>query len=195
VNETLSAGFADPVGAAQATFRAVLTALSEPGTIVPLDLSLEAPPPLGFAAAAVALSLLDGDTPLWCDPTSRAAAPSLRFHTGAPLVEAPERARFALIGDIAQLPSLAAFDAGTDEYPDRSATLIIEVASLGNGAALVLRGPGIPERRSLAVGGLPAGFTAEWRANHARFPRGVDVILTAGHRLAGLPRSTVIEEA
>jgi alpha-D-ribose 1-methylphosphonate 5-triphosphate synthase subunit PhnH len=194
VNEKLSPGFADTVGAAQATFRAVLTALSEPGTVLALALDLEPPAPLGLAAAAVALSLLDGDTPLWCDPASRAAATSLRFHTGAPLVEAPERARFALIAEAALLPSLAAFDAGSDEYPDRSATLIIEVASLGDGTKLVLRGPGIPERRSLAVGGLPAGFRSEWQANHARFPRGVDVILTAGGRLAGLPRSTIIEE-
>jgi alpha-D-ribose 1-methylphosphonate 5-triphosphate synthase subunit PhnH len=198
VNETLCPGFADPVGAAQATFRAVLTALSEPGTVLTLalapDPAFRPPAPLGLAAAAIALSLLDGDTPLWCDPASRGAAPSLRFHTGAPLVEAPEQARFALIAETALLPSLAAFDAGSDEYPDRSATLIIEVASLGEGSTLVLRGPGIPERRTLAVDGLPAGFRAEWRANHARFPRGIDVILTAGGRLAGLPRSTLIEE-
>jgi len=51
-----------------------------------------------------------------------------------------------------------------------------------------------PETRALAVTGLPAGFRAEWRANHARFPRGIDVILTCGNRLAGLPRSVVIEE-
>ena len=195
MNENLSPGFADPVGAAQATFRAVLTALSEPGKVLALELALEPPAPLGLAAAAVALSLLDGDTPLWCDPASRAAAPSLRFHTGAPLVEAPERARFALIAEAALLPSLAAFDAGSDEYPDRSATLIVEVAALGAGPTLSLRGPGIPDHRVLAVGGLPAGFAAEWRANHARFPRGVDLILTAGGRLAGLPRSTLIEES
>jgi alpha-D-ribose 1-methylphosphonate 5-triphosphate synthase subunit PhnH len=199
VNENLSPGFADPVGAAQATFRAVLTALSEPGKLIELALAPDpafAPPaPLGLAAAAIALSLLDGDTPLWCDPASRRAAPSLRFHTGAPLVEAPERARFALIAEATQLPSLAAFDAGSDEYPDRSATLIVEVASLSDAPTWLLRGPGIADRRALSVGGLPAGFAAEWRANHARFPRGVDVILTAGGRLAGLPRSTVIEES
>src|SRR3954447_6195559 len=82
VSDMISPGFADPVGAAQTTFRAVLTALSEPGRIMTLDLALEAPPPLGLASAALALSLLDGDTPLWCDPAARAAVPSLRFHTG-----------------------------------------------------------------------------------------------------------------
>ncbi len=194
MNETPSPGFADPVGASQATFRAVLTAMAEPGRIMTPDLALTPPPPLGPAAAAVALALLDGDTPVWCDPASRAAAPSLRFHTGAPLVDAPERARFALIADTAALPSLATFDAGTDEYPDRSATLIVAVARLGDGDTMVLRGPGIQERTRFAVAGLPAGFRAEWRANHARFPRGIDVILTAGDRLACLPRSVQIVE-
>jgi alpha-D-ribose 1-methylphosphonate 5-triphosphate synthase subunit PhnH len=190
----ITPGFADPVGAAQTTFRAVLTAMSEPGRVLTLDLDLAPPPPLGLAASAVALSLLDGDTPLWCDPACRPATLSLRFHTGALLVDHPERARFALIGDAAALPSLATFDAGTDEYPDRAATLIIAVTSLDDGMALSLRGPGIPERRTLNVAGLPAGFRAEWHANHARFPRGIDVILTSGARLACLPRSVQIEE-
>lgn len=193
MSEAITPGFADPVGAAQTTFRAVLTALSEPGRIMTLDLALEPPPPLALAAGALVLSLLDGDTPLWCDPAARAALPSLRFHTGAPIVEAPERARFALLADAAALPSLATFDAGTDEYPDRSATVILAVTALGSGEPLVLRGPGIPERRTLAVDGLPPGFRAEWHANHARFPRGIDVILTCGNRLAGLPRSVQME--
>lgn len=194
MNEPLSPGFADPVGAAQATFRAVLGAMAEPGRILEVDVALTPPRPLGLAAAAVALSLLDGDTPLWLDAASRAAAPSLRFHTGAPIVEAPERARFALITDAAQLPSLAAFDAGSDEYPDRSASLIVAVAALGRGETFTLRGPGIATTRALAAAGLPAGFRAEWRANRARFPRGIDLILTAGDRIACLPRSVDIFE-
>ena len=195
MTDTLTPGFADPVGQSQATFRAVLTAMAEPGRIMTLDLDLTPPPALGPAAAAVALSLLDGDTALWLDPASRAALPSLRFHTGAPVVETPEQARFALVGDLARLPSLAAFDAGSDEYPDRSATVIIAVAALDAGETLRLHGPGIPDRRDLRVAGLPAGFRAEWRANHARFPRGIDVILTCGAQLACLPRSVQIEEA
>ncbi|MBV8169795.1 MAG: phosphonate C-P lyase system protein PhnH [Alphaproteobacteria bacterium] len=194
ISPHISPGFADPVGAAQTTFRAVLTALSEPGRIMTLDLALEPPRPLGLASGALALSLLDGDTPLWCDPAARTAIPSLRFHTGAPVVEAPERALFALVADVAALPSLATFDAGSDEYPDHSATVLLAVEALGAGETLTLRGPGIPETRALAVTGLPAGFRAEWRANHARFPRGIDVILTCGNRLAGLPRSVQIVE-
>jgi len=44
------------------------------------------------------------------------------------------------------------------------------------------------------VAGLPPGFLAEWEANRALFPRGVDVILCAGDHLAALPRTVRIEE-
>ncbi|HZF78124.1 MAG TPA: phosphonate C-P lyase system protein PhnH [Acetobacteraceae bacterium] len=46
----------------------------------------------------------------------------------------------------------------------------------------------------LLVGGLPPGFVAAWGANRARFPRGIDVILCAGDRVAALPRTVRIEE-
>ena len=64
MNEPLSPGFADPVGAAQTTFRAVLGAMAEPGRILDVAVDLTPPRPLGRAAAAVVLSLLDDDTPL-----------------------------------------------------------------------------------------------------------------------------------
>lgn len=186
-------GFADPVGSAQSTFRLVLTALSEPCRILSLDGDLPAAPGLGPAATAIGLSLLDGDTPLWCDGAAAAAAAYLRFHTGVPIVGSPRLAAFALIGAAATVPRLDAFDGGTDEYPDRSATLVIEVPALDEGQGPVFRGPGIPDRRSLAVAGLPEGFIAARRAASAGFPRGVDILFTCGARLAGLPRSTRIE--
>ena len=43
--------------------------------------------------------------------------------------------------------------------------------------------------------GLPADFPAQWAVNNAQFPRGVDVVLCAGDRLAALPRTTRISEA
>jgi alpha-D-ribose 1-methylphosphonate 5-triphosphate synthase subunit PhnH len=46
----------------------------------------------------------------------------------------------------------------------------------------------------LHAAGLPGDFVARWAANHALFPRGVDLVLCAGERLAALPRSVAIEE-
>jgi alpha-D-ribose 1-methylphosphonate 5-triphosphate synthase subunit PhnH len=43
------------------------------------------------------------------------------------------------------------------------------------------------------VAGLPLEFWDAARANAARFPRGVDLLLCAGDRLAALPRTTRVE--
>jgi alpha-D-ribose 1-methylphosphonate 5-triphosphate synthase subunit PhnH len=44
---------------------------------------------------------------------------------------------------------------------------------------------------------MPQHFAAQWRANRAAFPRGVDLILAAPDGVAALPRSTrlVVPEA
>lgn len=188
----LAPGFADPALAAQASFRAALTALSEPGCLVALGHGLAPPPPpLGPAAAALALTLLDHDTPLWLSPALRPAAAYLRFHCGCPPAAGPEAARFAVV-TAAELPPLAVFAAGSDDYPDHSATVIVEVAGLRAGGPLVLSGPGIADRATLAADGLPADFLACWAANRGRFPRGVDLLLTCGPLLCGLPRTTLV---
>jgi alpha-D-ribose 1-methylphosphonate 5-triphosphate synthase subunit PhnH len=91
------------------------------------------------------------------------------------------------------MPDLDRFDAGTDEYPDRSATIIVQVDMLSAGVGRRLTGPGIESEVRLDAPGLPERFWEGLRANHGRFPRGVDVLLTAGSRLAALPRTTAVE--
>ena len=93
------------------------------------------------------------------------------------------------------MPALSALDAGTDETPQDSATLILQVAAVDDTAGWHLTGPGIEREHRLAVTGLPSDFPAQWAANRAQFPRGVDVVLCAGTRLAALPRTTRITEA
>ncbi|MFT8245248.1 phosphonate C-P lyase system protein PhnH [Roseomonas sp. BN140053] len=184
-------GFADPVLDAQGCFRAVLEAMSRPGRVARLAAPPAPPAPLGAAAGAVLLCLADADTPLWCD-AGAAAENWLRFHCGAPLTAAPGAAAFLLACGVP--PPLAALDPGTDEDPQRSATLVLQVADLREGAGWHLRGPGVEHEHRLQVSGAPADFVQQWAANAARFPRGVDVILCAGDRLAALPRTTRIEE-
>ena len=93
------------------------------------------------------------------------------------------------IGTWAALTPVDRFAIGRPDYPDRSATLIVEMAALApEGAAL--RGPGIAGEARLS---LPE--TAAFRANRALFPQGFDCFFTAGSALAGLPRSTIVEAA
>jgi alpha-D-ribose 1-methylphosphonate 5-triphosphate synthase subunit PhnH len=88
---------------------------------------------------------------------------------------------------------IEAFDAGSDEYPDRSATLVVQVAALTAGTGKRLTGPGIAGEARLAVDGVPERFWLALRDNHARFPRGVDVILACPAAVTGLPRTTRVE--
>ena len=58
-------GFEDPVRDAQVTFRAVLDAMARPGRLHHAGQNLTAPAPLDRATAAVLLTLIDNETPLW----------------------------------------------------------------------------------------------------------------------------------
>jgi alpha-D-ribose 1-methylphosphonate 5-triphosphate synthase subunit PhnH len=190
----LEPGFADPVHGAQKCFRAVLDAMSHPGKIVPMPAALAGSPPAAMSSgmASVALILCDFDTPVWLDAAAAGCAGYLTFHCGAPIVGTPDEARFAFITDAAALPPLDAFALGSDEYPERSATLVIEVSDLTASAGIVLRGPGICGETRFGVSGLPARFWEERVALTELFPRGLDVLFVSGDQLAALPRSTRI---
>lgn len=187
----LTPGFADPVLDAQATFRAVLDAMSRPGRVLRAGTALHPPAPLSPAAAAVLLALADADTPLWHDAGAEAGA-WLRFHGGAPVVADPAAAAFVLATGTP--PALAALAQGSEEEPQAGATLVLQVAALAEGEGWRLAGPGIAREHRLRVTGAPEGFLAAWAANRAGFPCGVDVVLCAGDRLAALPRTVMIAE-
>ena len=192
--DSLLPGLPDPVFDSQRAFRAALAALARPGSIHSIDIALDPPPPLAPAAAALLLALADFETPLWLQSTDAAPAQYLRFHCGSPLVSDTSAARLAFVHDAGTMPPLAAFNQGEIDYPDRSTTLIVQVRSLAGGAGKTLHGPGIRGSAALTAEGLPARFWDEWRGNAALFPRGVDVILVAASRIAGLPRTTQLED-
>ncbi len=197
LDEYITGGFANPVFDGQAVFRAVMDAMARPGSVQKVACLAQPPEPLSVMGAAVALTLCDQDTPVWLDAALRNSASIaswLGFHTGAPLANTPADAHFALVSEPAGLIALENFAQGTQEYPDRSTTLILQVASLTDGEDLRLEGPGIERVSMLAPTQLPRHFTEQWKQNRARFPRGVDVILAAPDGIACLPRTTRIRQ-
>ena len=189
----LAPGFSDPGHDAQRLFRAVLDAFAHPGRIMSLPDPPAGPGTISPATAAYLLTLVDRDTPLWLAPEFElpAVRDFVRFHTGAPIVARRDEAVFAVLAH--DTASLDGFAIGTDPYPDRSATVVIEVPVLGAGAARRWRGPGIDGQAVVAVGGLGADFWQAWADNHALFPCGVDVVFAAGSQLLALPRSIAVE--
>jgi len=189
--------FADPVHEAQAIFRALLAAMAEPGTLHEFPADFSPPTPLSPGAAAVALVLLDLDTQLWLDVAGdigQAARSFLQFHTGVRCTDAPARADFALVTDGLRLPLLDVFQQGTDEEPEKGATIIVQVSALAEEPGWQLSGPGIAGERTLRVDGLRPGLPQDLAANTGRFPRGVDLVFAAGRSICALPRTTRVME-
>ncbi|TPK43997.1 MULTISPECIES: phosphonate C-P lyase system protein PhnH [unclassified Mesorhizobium] len=194
--QSIEGGFADPVFNAQTVFRAVMDAMARPGSVQPLPALARPPAPLSAISGAVALALCDNDTPLWLDPALHASAAVmswLGFHSGAPLANTPADAHFAFVASPAEMMALDGFSQGTQDYPDRSTTLILQVGDLTSGTPLLLEGPGIEKTATIAPALMPRHFIEQWKQNINRFPRGVDIILAAHDSLACLPRTTRIK--
>lgn len=189
----LDGGFSEPVFEAQRAFRAIMEAMARPGRVHPLETAARPPAPLSPVAGAVALTLVDHDTPVWLD-AALTAAESVRdwlaFHTGAPLARTPADAHFAFAANPGELIALENFAQGSQDYPDRSATLVLIVADFEGGPPLRLEGPGIETEARLAPQPMPRHFAEQWKQNRGRFPRGVDLILTGSGGVACLPRTT-----
>lgn len=141
-----------------------------------------------------------------------------RFHTGMVWADQPEGCEFAFTrASGAPERLLSVLPAGSDDCPQDGATIVIDAPTLRSAHEdphgrlhlhdtpdgsrhdeadptpwVRLSGPGIEHAHALAVGGLSLAF---WRARQAlqdRFPRGVDVIVCCGDRLAAVPRSTAV---
>jgi alpha-D-ribose 1-methylphosphonate 5-triphosphate synthase subunit PhnH len=186
---TISAGLLDNVHETQQAFRALLDAMARPGQVRAIGPALPGVA-LGGAMSRLLLSLSDDETPVWWQRVDPGLQHWLRFHTGAGIAETPDAASFAVVTDACEEIRLADFAGGTAESPEFSSTLLIELPGLDGGPVLEWRGPGIQDVQRVALQGLTAEFWAQWQANHAAFPLGVDIVFTCNEQALGLPRTT-----
>lgn len=191
---TLHTAFTLPVHDAQQSFRRLLKAMSEPGVIVALHQIKHGWQPLNLATTSLLLTLADNDTPVWISGAinNDIVSSNLRFHTGAPLVEQPQQAVFAVADEQISHEQLNVLSAGTAVAPETSATLIVQVTSLSGGRMLRLTGAGIADERMVAPQ-LPECLIHELTERPHPFPLGIDLILTCGERLLAIPRTTHVE--
>lgn len=187
----LAPGFSDPGIESQRLFRRLMEAMARPGRIAEAADAPTPPAGLSRAAGAVLLTLCDQETPLWLPGRllTAEAAGWLRFHTGCPMAPSPATSAFALAAP-GDLTALEGFSMGDPKYPDRSTTLVLEVAGLVGGAPVRLDGPGIRQTETIAPQGLDGAFWAERADLAPLFPCGLDIILTADDAFVCLPRTT-----
>jgi alpha-D-ribose 1-methylphosphonate 5-triphosphate synthase subunit PhnH len=189
-------GFLDPVQDSLKTFRVIMNAMAHPGRKYELPVLPQAPAPLYPSTAAVCLTLLDMDTPLWIEPS--ASPPEvinyLKFHCGCAVTRDAAEAAFAIAGPGRSLPELAAFGMGDPLYPHQSTTVLIQVESLSDLSlrGVAITGPGIAEEIRVHAEGLSDAFWPALHANNEQFPQGVDVLLISPTSLCGLPRTVKV---
>ena len=163
-----------------ATFDAILAALSRPGTLRRM------PEP---GSAPIVAALIDRECRVWAEDPGLEA---LLRASGATVVP-PDLAGhlFLSLATDAALGMLARATTGDSLYPDEGATVVIPVR-LGEGPELRLTGPGIETEARLRIDGLHSGLWA-LRAGLCRYPQGIEMIFVDGDRIAALPRSTTVE--
>jgi alpha-D-ribose 1-methylphosphonate 5-triphosphate synthase subunit PhnH len=184
------AAFTNPVFDSQRSFREVLQAMARPAAPRVLPVLPPSPAPITPAAMAILLTLCDATTSVWLQQPDEEAVRHLRFHAGLKLAEQPSDADFALITDPASMPALDVFARGDLRYPDRSASLIVQVAGFRAEGSARFTGPGIRAAETLAVDGLPDEFWQQRAALAPQLPLGIDVYFVAAQQVVGLPRTT-----
>jgi alpha-D-ribose 1-methylphosphonate 5-triphosphate synthase subunit PhnH len=189
------AAFADPVFDSQRNFRVLLQAMARPAVPRELPNLPPAPAPIIPAAMAILLTLCDATTSVWLQQPNAEIMRHLRFHAGTRLVDDPREADFALITDPASMPPLDIFAQGEMRYPDRSASLIVQVPGVHEDTGMHFAGPGIRETAQLAIDGLPPHFWQQRTAQAARLPLGIDLFFVAAQRVVALPRTTRLLES
>lgn len=181
----LMGAFVQPAEDAALAFRACLEAMARPGRVQKISGAVP-PAPLSVASGTLLLTLANPSTPLFLAPSHDTAAIRdwIAFHCGAAIVSA-EQATFAL-GTWEALHPISRFDIGTSDYPDRSATLIVEMDTLSEPNAR-LTGPGIETAHEARLPEIAA-----FRDNRAGFPLGFDCFFTSDVSVSALPRSSYV---
>lgn len=163
----------------QRVFRRLMEAFAYPGRIRVLCKE-----GCDDALRAVLATLADAGTGL-ADPAGLLAADDWR-RLAARRVP-PEHAAFVVLRGDAVADFQPAL--GTLESPEGGATLVLRVATLGQGSRLRLNGPGIDGESVLEVTGLNAAWLRRREAWNSGFPMGVDLLLVDDRHVAALPRA------
>jgi alpha-D-ribose 1-methylphosphonate 5-triphosphate synthase subunit PhnH len=193
----------DDVFDSQAAFRALLDVLSRPGKVRRLPACTYGGAPGGFCASSLTImkTLCDHRVSFSLVPREAVWARYLEVNLATPF-EVVERADYVIFNGTAFDEGFMRLKRGSAEFPEGSATAVLCVGSLAEGALdtavpscrLALSGPGVLDRAFLTVTGLdPRYGEARIRTNNVS-PMGIDLFLVdAGGMVAGIPRTTTVE--
>jgi alpha-D-ribose 1-methylphosphonate 5-triphosphate synthase subunit PhnH len=188
-------GFPSPVNDAQKIFRGLLTAMSEPGTLIRIGTLVHPPGTLNKAGYAIALTLLDRGSSLYLSPSlsQDEIIATLGFHCQVICNQQYSLVDFAFCSEH-DWPALNALKIGTEAYPDQSTTLVIQCDSFERGPTLTASGPGIETTQTIRCSAFNGDLLSQREQLNQMQPLGIDMIFTCDHRFFCLPRTTEIHQ-
>ncbi|CAN5709368.1 phosphonate C-P lyase system protein PhnH [soil metagenome] len=197
-----TAALLDTIRSDQQTFRTALNALANPGRVDLLATASRSDAPKlngNRFTGPFLMALLDHEVTFAVEPgpDAGAFAAFILKRSRASIVSA-DRADF-ILADASRLDPQLPLElrVGSFDYPDDSATLIVQVPTLdqetANDLTISIEGPGIPGRRVVKLSGISAELLAARDRANAHYPLGIDlIVIDQEGRIIGLPRTTQV---
>lgn len=179
----------------QAVFRVVLDSMARPGKVNSLP-TMESDGPYG-GILAVLESLVDHEVTYWVSAAlEEVIVPALETRTRG-RKSSTWKADFVVADGDGAFQAIVSANAGTIEYPDKGATIVIMCQSLSEGPVrLCLEGPGVDGSRALSVASVPWDAFQALMERNQDFPLGLDTVLVSTDgAIACIPRSSRISQA
>ncbi len=180
---------------AQEYFRIILDCMARPGKINNLgEIRIQAPEGFNPASALVAFALLNRDVTFFSVANPDVINEYMLVNTHAAPSEV-EKADFVFMNGSGNGEILLQTNVGILEYPEKSATIIIDVENVHDKPKdqtfeIILRGPGVETEKKIYVRNISLSVLQALKEQNSEYPLGIDAILTdRDGNIVCIPRS------
>lgn len=169
---------------AQIIFRKIMDSMARPGKINNIaDIQITPPEYLNKSSALIGFSLLNSDVTFFSVNNQDEVNEYLKINTSSIPVLKVENASYVFISGNSASEIVRNIKKGELEYPEDSATLIIDVEKIeklpiGQTFEIVLKGPGVKTEETVYVKGITKEILEEIKIANREYPLGIDVILS-----------------
>jgi alpha-D-ribose 1-methylphosphonate 5-triphosphate synthase subunit PhnH len=168
---------------AQVHFRIILDCMARPGKVNNFGkITVHSPDNLHPASALVAFALLNRDVSFYANKNNSEIAEYFIVNTYSK-PSAIKNADFVFINGTDDGKILLETNTGLLEYPEKSATVIIDVDNIydvpkDQTHEIILKGPGVESEKRVYIRNISDHILQSVKEQNAEYPLGIDVILT-----------------
>jgi len=180
---------------AQVHFRTILDSMARPGKVNNIgEIKIQSPANLHPASALVAFALLNRDVAFYVRNNKEEISEYFVVNTNSKPTTI-SNADFVFIAGTDDDQILLETNIGVLEYPEKSATIIIDVDHIydvpkDQTHEIILQGPGVDGEKRVYVSNISSNILQALKEQNSEYPLGVDVILTDGEgNIMCIPRS------